>query len=612
MREFTMTLEKAPVHIYMTETRDDLEAFQAWSMEHQREPVAIDVEATGLDVFSPDFRLLSVQFGIADEAWVIPWSDDPVVHDYVRQGVRRSHRPVYHNSTYDLLALLPRIGFDPESYRHDRLEDTRILAHLLDPRTKAEGGSGHSLKELAAIWVDSAAPDGQTALKERFRELGGNQSTGWSLVAPTDPVLVRYAGLDTILTRRVFDVLDVLVTQAGFDNLRKFEYELAALLRQMQARGIKLDVEYTENLRESLLVQQLDAKSTAARYGVSSINSTAQVADALTGMGEELRERTSGGKPKVDKAVLLPLADLDRNWQRIGARTPNPLAEAVLYGKRAGKWSESYVQAFLDLKDADDRIHPWINGLQARTARMSVSRPPLQQLPANDSTIRRAFVADDRHTMLAVDYSQIEMRVLAAIANDETMINAIKTGVDLHDFTAERLFGSDFTDKQRKIAKGVGFGKVYGGGVATLTRQTGADADSVKRAIAAYDDTFPGVKRLSNALIRSAEFGRKEVRTPSGRVLPLDRDRLYAATNYIVQSTARDVMAQAMLDMAKAGLDRFMLLPIHDEVLAQAPVRDAEDVLREMKKVMEERPFMGVPLVADGEIVGSNWGEAYV
>jgi DNA polymerase-1 len=403
----------------------------------------------------------------------------------------------------------------------------------------------------------------------------------------------------------------VLVTQAGFDNLRKFEYELSALLRQMQARGIKLDVEYTEKLRESLLVEQSDAMVTAARYGVANINSTSQVAEALEGMGESLRERTAGGKPKVDKAVLLPLADLDRNWNRIGARTPNPLADAVLHGKRAGKWAETYAQAFLDLKDEDDRVHPWINGLQARTARMSVSRPPLQQLPANDSTIRRAFVADDRHTMLAVDYSQIEMRVLAAIANDETMINAIKTGVDLHDFTAERLFGENFTDKQRKVAKGVGFGKVYGGGVATLTRQTGADADSVKKAIAAYDDTFPGVKRLSNALIRSAEFGRKEVRTPSGRVLPLDRDRLYAATNYIVQSTARDVMAQAMLDMAKAGLDRFMLLPIHDEVLAQAPSRDAEDVLREMKKVMEERPFMGVPLVADGEIVGANWGEAY-
>ena len=545
-----------------------------------------------------------------DEAWVIPWSDAPGVADKVRQAVRRSRRPIYHNATYDLLALLPRIGF-PADQPWPTLEDTRILAHLLDPRTKAEGGSGHSLKELAAIWVDSAAPDGQAALKERFRELGGNQSTGWQLIDPTDPVLVRYAGLDTILTRRVFDVLDVLVTQAGFDKLRKFEYELAELLRQMQGRGIKLDVAYTEQLRESLLAQQSDAMVTAARYGVSNINSTSQVAEALDAMGESLRERTAGGKPKVDKAVLLPLADLDRNWNRIGARTPNPLADAVLHGKRAGKWAETYAQAFLDLKDADDRVHPWINGLQARTARMSVSRPPLQQLPANDSTIRRAFVADKGHTMLAVDYSQIEMRVLAAIANDETMINAIKTGVDLHDFTAERLFGENFTEKQRKVAKGVGFGKVYGGGVATLTRQTGADADAVKKAIAAYDDTFPGVKRLSNALIRSAEFGRKEVRTPSGRVLPLDRDRLYAATNYIVQSTARDVMAQAMLDLAKAGFDYYMLLPIHDEVLAQAPSDSVEDVLREMKKVMEERPFMGVPLVADGEVVGSNWGESY-
>ena len=165
--------------------------------------------------------------------------------------------------------------------------------------------------------------------------------------------------------------------------------------------------------------------------------------------------------------------------------------------------------------------------------------------------------------------------------------------------------------KQRKLAKGVGFGKVYGG-AQTLSRQTGADIDQVKHAIAAYDETFPGVKRLANKLQRDAEFGRKEVRTPSGRVLPLDRDRLYSATNYLCESTARDILAQAIIRLTEEGLGGYMLLPIHDEILAQAPVDEAEDVLRQIRKVMERDAFMGVPLVADGEVVGLSWGEAYV
>ncbi len=608
MRLLTHTIARREVMIRVVETADDVNTFIEWCYDRLNAPTAFDLETTGLDVWSPGFEIRLAQFGNEDEAWVLDYAK---WHEAVDVAFLSMNELVIHNASFDLIAMEAVAGYSAADAMK-RVTDTRILSHLIDPRGQADGGIGHGLKNLSEVWVDSAATEGEEQLATRFKELGATKSTGWSVISPDDVVLQRYAGLDVILTARVFDVFEGLITEANLEHLAKFEHDLACSLIGMQARGIKLDVGYTSELLAKFSVEYDEAVKKASRYGVTSINSTAQVAEALTAMGEELTETTSSGRPKVDRAVLMPLADLDRDWKRIGEREPNPLASAVLYGKRASKWSSSYAQAFLDLKDQNDRIHPSINGLQARTARMSISNPPLQQLPSSDSTIRSAFIADPGNVLIAADYSQIEMRVLAALSNDQTMISAIKSGVDLHDFTAQKLFGDDFTPKQRKLAKGVGFGKCYGGGAQTLSRQTGADIDAVKHAIAAYDETFPGVKRLANKLQRDAEFGRKEVQTPSGRVLPLDRDRLYSATNYLVQSTARDILAQAIIRLTEEGLGGYMLLPIHDEILAQAPVDEAEDVLRQIRKVMERDAFMGVPLVADGEVVGSNWGEAYV
>ena len=593
----------------MTETLEDLDLFSEWLLAVQNQPIAVDVEATGLDVFSADFRLLSVQFGIRDEAYVIPCYQHEKVQDTIRKALLRASKPVFHNASYDLLALLPRLGF-PADKRWDNVEDTRTLAHLIDPRSKQEGGSGHALKDLATVWVDSNAPDSQTELMQRFRDLGGNKTTGWTLISPDDPILVKYAGLDTILTRRIFDVLDVLVTEAGLDHLRAFEYRLAECIRSMQSTGLRIDVDYTTRLHSKLQLEAQEFEAIAASYGVENINSTAQVSKAIVEMGETLTEKTDGGALKVDRAVLLPLADLDNNWNRLEQRSPNPLVDAILRAKRADKWSASYTGAFLDLKDRSDRLHPWVNSLQARTARMSVSRPPLQQLPSSDAMIRRCVIPDDGYAIIAADYSQIEMRVLAALSKDEAMTEAILSGVDLHDYTAEKLFGKGFSKEQRKLAKGVGFGKVYGGGATTLSRQTGADYNDVMRAIRAYDDAFKGVKRYSNRLQASAERGKREVVTPTGRHLPLDRDRTYAATNYVVQSTARDVLAQAVVDLFDKGLGRYLLLPIHDEVLGQAPVKEANEIVQEIKEVMQ-RDFDGVPLAADASVYGSTWANGY-
>ncbi|MDG4801746.1 DNA polymerase [Micromonospora sp. WMMD980] len=591
--------------IHFPERAADLMGFEAFIAGPDK-VLAVDTETTGLDIYSPGHRLRLVQIGNSREAWVLQ-ADLFAAH--IRRALARPRHYVFHNFTYDALVLDRHLGIPLEDLGA-RSFDTRVAAHLLDPRAPQEGGIGLSLKPLSAVYVDPNAVDTADGLTAVFRSLGFTKATGFARIPIDHETYVRYAGLDVVYTHRLFRELGPMVRDVGLDHLSRFELHLQVLLAILQRRGMRLDIPYVEKLRADLLAEADQFKQVARRYGVENVNSTAQVATALQAMGEELTETTASGAAKVDKGVLLPLADLNLQWERTESRTPNPLADAVVRSKRSEKWATAYADAFLELRDSEDRLHPSIGALQARTARMSVSRPPLQQLPSSDWRVRRAFIPDPGQSIIAADYQAVEMRVLAALSGDETMIKAIADGVDLHSFTAEKVFGPDFTKQHRKIAKAVGFGKVYGGGATTIARQTGADMESVRGALAAYDATFPGIKRYSRRLVNRAEYGRKEVVTPAGRHLPLDRDRLYAATNYVVQSTARDLLAQAIVDIFDAGLGDHLLLPVHDELIAQAPEADAEEVIREIGRVMES-DFYGVRIASDPEVVGASWGAAY-
>jgi DNA polymerase-1 len=521
-----------------------------------------------------------------------------------------------HNAAYDLKVFDRHLGVTIEEL-NARCFDTRIFAHLLDPRQPSEGGAGLSLKPLSAIYVDDTAPDTQAGLTAVFHgiinpETGRpcTKDNGWRYVPIDHPVYVLYAGLDVLLGRRLFDELSLIIKELGLSGLSQFEHHLQGLLMVMERRGMRVDVPYTSELISRLDEEAVHFRAVAARYGVENVNSTKQIAEALQGMGETLTERTASGALKVDKGVLLPMADLGMFWDRIEARTPNPLADAVLRAKRSEKWATSYGRAFLDLRDGDDRLHANIQGLAARTARMSVSRPPLQQLPSSDATIRRAIVTDHGNRFISADYDQIELRVLAGIADVKAMKQAINDGADLHGFTAALMYGDDYTKFHRKLAKGVGFGRVYGGGAATLSRQTGSTLEQATHAVKEYDRVYPEVKRYSRKLMSRAEYGKREVVTLSGRHLPLDRDRLYAALNAEIQSTARDIMAQAIVDIFDAGLGETLRLVIHDEVLAEAPEADMAAVAHDIGRIMSG-DFLGVPLTATGDIVGKNWGSAY-
>ncbi|MEV7402862.1 DNA polymerase [Streptomyces sp. NPDC091267] len=599
------------VEIRIPQDEHDLREFMSWAQRASlRGPIALDTETTGLDIFSPGYRLRTIQFGDRDTAYVIHWERGGRFVEAALFVLRMARRFLIHNASFDWLVIDRHAGYPLEELA-PKTTDTKIKLTLVDPRQPQEGGIGTALKPATAWYVDRSAVDTQEDLTAVFRSLGLTKATGWAGIRLDHPTYNLYAGLDVIYTARLDPVLTDELSRYGVrEALVQYEHEIARMCAIMQRAGIVLDAEYIDLLRVRLREEEEKYATQAARYGVESVNSGKQVSEALAAMGEELTEKTDSGGLKVDKAVLMPLADLDRDWQPIGARTPNPLAEAVLRAKRAGKWATTYADTFLETVDADGRIHPFINTLQARTGRMSITRPALQTLPASDFMIRRAMLADEGHVMLSTDFTAVEMRVLAGLADVKRMKEAIRNGDDLHDFTARLVYGPEFTKRHRKICKGIGFGKVYGGGLDTIQRQTGAPTEEVRSALAAYDRVYPEIKRTSARWQREARANGMVAISATGRRLPLDRDRAYAVTNYRVQSTARDVLGQAMLNMEAAGLLDVLKLPIHDEVLASVPKTEAADYAREFERCMTMDLF-GVRIDAEAEIGGRSWGSLY-
>jgi DNA polymerase I - 3''-5'' exonuclease and polymerase domains len=674
------------VTINVLEHLEDLEPLRAWFAANGRNIIACDTEGTGLNPYAVDFELRHVQFGDATTGWVLPYSrfTRPIAGILNHPG----YRFVFHNAPYDV-AVFDALGIVDGNELAARTEDTKIRAHLVDPRPQQDGGVGLGLKQNTAHHVDPGAPDTQSGLhkvfsalvrdntgdvhdvsaldtKERaklrkgLREQGLSPRTlkvdeGWRHIPLFHPIYTLYAGLDVIYTYRLHTTLSAKVRQMGMAKLADFEHQVLRACLREQLKGLLIDAPYLEELGQKFREEANAQEAEALKYGVDKVGAPAQLVAAFLEMGEKLRAKTPTGNYKVDKGVLYRLADLNQeNDEPLNSRTPNPLAVAVLKAKRAEKWRASYVDKTLALLDKNGRVHPSIRSLQARTARMSISDPPYQQLPSSDYLVRSGVIGSPGNVILSTDYDQIEMRVAAAFAGEESMILAAREGRSQHELTARHLYGDAFNKKtmpqEYKIAKMVGFGSVYGGGAPTLSTQTGLPLEKSQEIVKMFREAYPaltawkreiGAQVLEDALTASeltkhrkciklmfeAEtdqdrtFWRREasaicrgkyatITTPIGRVLPVEAEFSYKVSNYYVQSTARDVLASALCRLVDSSLSSGLLLPIHDEVLAEAPEAEAEEYIREMGRIMTTE-FRGVPLSAEGKIHGRSWGDGY-
>ncbi|QBI96637.1 DNA polymerase I [Mycobacterium phage Expelliarmus] len=597
MKEIQSGVSGQNVRINVVEDEDDLLPFRDF-IRANRKFLGLDSETTGLDIYSDGYSCRTVQFGNPYEAWVIPVERGPAFANDVKLALGYVDQFVLHNASFDLQVFDRALGVPMETM-WPKVTDTRILAHLVDPRGREEGGIGHSLEELVRQHVDREVADGvKTLMTDIAKENKTTKAKVWALDGLLDNELFQtYAGMDPILAARLMQKLNPLVPRVSHD-LIPYEHKLAEICTSMERTGFLLDVEYTEQLSARLSGEEDVWKRKAFDLGLENINSPQQVAEALIAQGVKIKGRTPTGNYKVDKVLLNELVAGDPEFKA------TQLAEAIVEGKKAGKWRKTWVQKFLDTRDAQDRCHASINPLRARTARMSITGIPAQTLPSGDWMVRRCFLADEGHLMASVDYQTQELRVLASLAGDPTMLKAFAESEDLHQITA------DAAGVDRKVGKMANFLTVYGGGPKALAEQATIPVEVAKQVLAAFSVTYPKVDQLAKKVADKASR-QGYIVTPVGRRLPVDPSRSYSALNYLVQSSSRDVTGRALVRLHEAGITPFLRLPIHDEVLASVPAEDAERASKRIAELMAED--MGpVHIGTDPEVGGRSWGSLYL
>lgn len=589
-----------PVKIYVLERPEDLEQFRDFIRANLR-GLAFDTETTGLDIYSVGYKLRLAQFGTRDTAYVIPVELFGAFE--VIRALKALRVLIIQNAAFDLQVVERCLGVPMEEL-WPKTKDLKIYAHLVDSRGREEGGTGTKLEDITRVYIDAEIAERvKGSMVEIAKSLKTTKAKVWKVVPLDHHGYNLYAGMDPILNVRGMEALEPRVPVVS-RPLISFEHELAEVLSYYERGGFLLDEEYTLGLRDTLIEREEKALTSVQMFGgLENVNSTEQVADAFEALGVRIKGRTPSGKRKVDKHFL--------EEQLKAGNKPGQLAEWITEAKKARKWRTTWVESFLDGMDAQGRCHASINPLRARTARMSITGIPAQTLPSKDWLIRRCFIADPGHLMVSVDYQAQELRILAALSGDPTMIQAFVNGDDLHLMTAQAAWGSWVTkeDVQRSYAKTVNFGRVYGGGAKTVAEQTGLSFPEAKRVVDAFDLRYPEIQKYSRRLMAQAQ-GDGYVVSPSGRVMYVDRDRAYAAMNYMVQGTGRDVTARGILRLHKAGFTPYMRLPIHDETLSSLPAGQAEWGGARIAELMSE-PMGPVFIGTDAEVGGRSWGSLY-
>lgn len=351
--------------------------------------LAIDTESTGLNCYHPQWKLRTVQCGNEYDSYVVPARFRRLIAWVMREDIKW----IGHNGPHDIRCIDQHLGFETGVVCAG---ETYIPMHHRDSRGPEDGGSGHGLKEWSMVHIDYRAGKWETDLKRAFKEIvvpvagefykSGKRkgepktrkariSEGWSLIDPTHPAYIAYAAADPILTFRAWRKLGPTIRE--FRKLYSFDHRVQIACDRLQRRAMPLDVRYTKRLSIAYERKANQMKARAREYGCENINSGQQIAETLLSLGARLTAKTPTGKWVTDDKIL-------RGFLATGSTEVRDFVRSVLLAKQVLKRRASYTESMLAEMDSDGRVHPSINSIAARTTRMSVSNPPLQQLPTKD------------------------------------------------------------------------------------------------------------------------------------------------------------------------------------------------------------------------------------
>ncbi|HFI0667918.1 TPA: DNA polymerase I [Streptococcus suis] len=522
--------------------------------------------------------------------------DSPVLKDFLE------HQPI---KTYDFKrgkVLLARKGIDlpPATF------DSRLAKYLLSTV------DDNALTTIAHLY-------GQTSLIPDEAIYG----KGAKLALPERDVFFPHLARKVlVLMETEAPMLAKLEENQQSDLLFEMELPLANVLAKMEIAGIKVKVETLKAMQaeNEVLIEQLTKEIYELAGQEFNINSPKQLGTILfedMGLPLEYTKKTKTGySTAVD--VLERLAPIA------------PVVSKILEYRQISKLQSTYVIGLQDAILEDGKIHTRYVQDLTQTGRLSSTDPNLQNIPVRleqGRLIRKAFVPSlENSVLLASDYSQIELRVLAHISQDQHLIEAFQQGADIHTSTAMRVFGiekeEDVTANDRRNAKAVNFGVVYGISDFGLSNNLGISRKEAKNYIDTYFERFPGIKNYMETIVREArDKGYVETLYKRRRELPDINSRNFNVRNFAertainspIQGSAADILKVAMINLDKAlteaGLSTRMLLQVHDEIVLEVPIAELEVVKAMVKETMESAIQLSVPLIAD-ENEGQTWYEA--
>jgi DNA polymerase-1 len=576
--------------------------------------ISLDTETTSTDEMTAS--LVGISLAVKEgEGWYIPTGHASGTQLPLEQILSTLRAPltdpripkIGHNIKYDFI-MLARCGLRiaPLGF------DTMVAEWVIDPGSRNLG-----LKNLALARLGES----MTHIEELIGTGKNQRSMADVAIAEAAP----YAAADAETTLRLMPLLETELkgTPKLYDLFVKIEMPLISVLADMEMAGVALDKKFFATFSVELKgrLAALEKQVYAEVGKTFNINSTQQLSDVLfKNLGlipPDRGKKTASGHYSTAAGVLDELSG------------KHPVVDMILEYRELSKLISTYVEALpTQIHPEDGRVHTSFSQTTTVTGRLSSSDPNLQNIPTRTGLgrrVRRGFVADPGNVLISLDYSQIELRIVAHMAGDEAMLDAFRAGQDIHATTAAAIYNVPLeavTKEMRRHAKAINFGLIYGMSAFGLTRSTDLTLAESQDFVDAYFKQFPGVKQYLDGIRKeTARSGYVETMLGRRRYFPNLKSGLNQAMknreereaiNAPIQGTAADIMKIAMIKippaLAQEHLQGKMLLQVHDELVMECPQAELTRVARVVQDIMENAYPLSIPLTTEARW-GTNWDE---
>ena len=567
-----------------------------------------DTETTGFDIFND--RIVGLSLAVEPfKAWYVPFleKDTPEYAEIVRPLFEDEKiAKIGQNIKFDLM-VLRRLGITIRG----RMYDTMILHYLLDPESR------HNMNALAEKYLNYKPIEIETLIGKGSKQL--------TMDLVNVERVKEYAAEDADVTLQLKQALYPMIEQIGLQHLYfEIEEPMIAVLADIEMAGVRIDSEalavYAVELNRKLAELEAAIRTEAGEPNLN-INSARQLGEVLFG------KMRIAEKPKMTKTKQFCT---DEDYLQLFARK-HRIVDLILEDRGVKKLLSTYVEALPQLVNrSTGRIHTSFNQAVTATGRLSSTNPNLQNIPVRDDMgrrIRKAFIpSDDDHLLLSADYSQVELRLMAHLSGDESLIAAFEHGEDIHAATAAKLFNKtldEVTSEERRRAKTANFGIIYGISAFGLSQRLEIPRKEAKEIIDGYFASYPGVKKYMDNVVEKAKeegfvstiFGRRRYLNDIASHNAIARGLAERnAVNAPIQGSAADIMKIAMINVhrrfAAEGIRSRVILQVHDELVVDMLRSEQERVTAIVTECMESAAQLKVRLIADAG-VGGNWLEAH-